>query len=48
MSEIFFDFPEKAEAPQVIVPVAVGDVFGRVILGVAMGHEEEVIAGIFI
>ena len=43
MSEEFFDFPEQAETPGVLVQAAVGDVFRRIIPGVAMGHEEEFI-----
>ena len=48
MSKEFFDFPEKAKTPGVFVQAAVGDVFRRVIPGVAMGHEEEIIAGLVI
>ena len=48
MSEIFFDFPEKAETPDVFFQAAVGDVFGRIIPGVAMGHEKKIIAGLVI
>jgi hypothetical protein len=47
MSEEFFYFPEKAKTPGVFVQATVGNVFGRVIPGIAMGHEEEVIADIF-
>jgi hypothetical protein len=45
---VFFDFPEKAKTPYVFVQAAVGDVFGRVIPRVAMGHEEEFISGTII